>query len=248
MIRVVDQGRTAVVSSPQGVARFVLRPGTVDEAAVRESWVEDVYGIDRTDWTGIATELRDGAGAVVERRNVRPVMIDVGAHIGAVTVRAVYAGAHVIAFEPDMVNVSRLVEHVDELCDGHAEVMPYAVADLDGTAYVSPIGDTGMVEVTPAGGTPVEAWSLDRAVAYALTQTRNARVRLLKIDVEGYEYSIVAGATGSLAQCDMVMIETHPTDPATVGRLAAKLADTHSVQIVGPAEVGGYIAARRYGF
>lgn len=142
------------------------------------------------------------------RRFLRPgdTFIDLGANIGYFSCLAAAHGANVHAFEPNPSMVERL-ERTRDL-NGFAERMrinPIAVASRDGSAefHVSPQqANTGLSSLLPLphlqGGAvlKVPTVTLD---TYCDRQ-RLAPIRLLKIDVEGAELQVLAGAGRVLSE------------------------------------------------
>ncbi|HLO61690.1 MAG TPA: FkbM family methyltransferase [Azonexus sp.] len=140
------------------------------------------------------------------------IALDIGAHVGYFTTLfrlAVGAGGRVFAFEPLADTYRRLLHNV--LINGFANVLPLplAVADRSGTAYFhvneENEGESSLfAESGPAVG-PVQVTSLDDLFREDLP----LRPRLLKIDVEGAEMSVLNGAAAWFERQgpDMVIIE-----------------------------------------
>lgn len=136
-------------------------------------------------------------------RVLRPgdLVVDVGASVGGVALPAARIGCRVLAIEPERGNFERLRANI--ALNGLAvETLRLAIADRPGTAvlHVFPPARRGRHSLAPhpaASGTqPVECTTID-----ALLERRGIeRVDLLKIDVEGAEPEVLAGAAGSLAR------------------------------------------------
>jgi FkbM family methyltransferase len=147
---------------------------------------------------------------------------DVGAQVGFMSLLAGrLAGPEgaVHAFEPDAANFAQLTEHL--AANAAANVHPHraAVWSQSGTvAFTSdeiyPIRFTGRVE-EGGGGEAVTAVSLDDFAR------RNRPPDLVKIDVEGGEEAVLAGAGRVLAEArPVVFCEVHLEGGAEAGRLA----------------------------
>ena len=136
------------------------------------------------------------------RQLLRPgdVAVDVGANIGALTVgmaRLVQPGGAILAFEPQRVIFDLLCNNLR--LNGLANVTAYrrAVGSEAGTIRVPPLDyrrtdNFGGVALGGAQGEAVDVITLD---SLAL-----ARLRLLKIDVEGMEFDVIAGARATIGR------------------------------------------------
>ena len=132
-------------------------------------------------------------------RHIKPgtVVLEVGAHIGSHTVpisRLVGPWGRVYAFEPQR-KIYRELHHNLAL-NGVTNVVPLRYAIGSGEARV--------IEMNPPtpgneGGTGVGA-SGDRAELRSLDSFRFERVSVLKIDVEGHENEVLAGASETIRQ------------------------------------------------
>lgn len=138
------------------------------------------------------------------RRHLRPddLFIDVGANIGIYTIFALDLGAKVIACEPDPHNFLRLQEHV-ALNAYDAELLNVAVSDRPGTVRLTQGLDSYNHLVLDGGeGLDVPATTLDEIVG-------ERQVAGVKIDVEGAERLVFAGAQRSLMEqrIDLIQVE-----------------------------------------
>jgi FkbM family methyltransferase len=140
---------------------------------------------------------------------VRPgdTVFDVGANAGYFSLLARDLGARAFAFEPNPVALRLLRRSV--AADGRGvTVIASACSDRDGTATLYPhsIDNTGMSSVTKPGARKI------RVATVALdgfAESRGLAPALLKIDVEGHELAVIAGAEGILRNARPVaVIET----------------------------------------
>lgn len=217
-----------------------FRPEAADDPIViREVWVDDVYrvrGLDKQRW-------RD-----------RPV-VDLGANIGAFTLLALtYNAASVVSIEPHPANAAVLTENV--LAHGRGErvhPLQLAVAGVSG-ATVPLAGVHGEAHLGGgAGGTETTVQVQTVTLADALPP---GRVGFLKCDIEGGEYEAFLGADSSvLDRIDRIAMEWHgaamaphlgSAAPELFGKLCAKLARTHTLDVVGSPERGGMLFAASY--
>jgi FkbM family methyltransferase len=153
------------------------------------------------------------------------VAIDVGAHIGFFTIelaQAVGARGHVYAFEPLPSNAALLEQSIREnYYESRVTLERAAVSDRSGT---------GTLHYAPQSLNTGGAFLGDRSVeglgALSSTDVRTVRlddyktrapVRLIKMDVEGAEPSVVAGARELIARDRPVIVsEVHPEQLARV--------------------------------
>jgi FkbM family methyltransferase len=135
-------------------------------------------------------------------RRLQPdVFLDVGANIGlyACVLGRLRLVPKVLAFEPDRENIERLQANVDlNALGGVIDLRRVAVGARAGEVTLVPSDATNRglsrVEAGAAGGYDVAAVALDDVVAL-----RDA-VIALKIDVEGYEGEVLAGAEQLLSR------------------------------------------------
>lgn len=164
---------------------------------------------------------RSGVAAAVEHRDVPfgpsfSTIIDVGAHHGqfSLLARALYPGANIVCVEPlsDAVERLRAVHASDE----RVKILPFAAAAADArrSLHVSHKTDsssllpilTSYVDAFPgteeARTIDVEARTLDDLLAQGVRGPA-----LLKIDAQGGELEVLAGATEVLRQVDAAFVE-----------------------------------------
>lgn len=154
---------------------------------------------------------------VIENVRLRPgeVAIDVGAIIGwytALLSRLSEPGARIFAFEPDPETYRLLHGNLQANSLTDVTALNLALGDHPGTAILhryktsnngrhtlSPGGEGGGGECEVRVQT-LDAFCASRGLA-------GTRVRLLKIDVEGFEYHVVRGAAGLLQRSDCILLE-----------------------------------------
>lgn len=162
----------------------------------------------------------------VVRRLLRPGMraVDVGANIGyymLLIASAVGPGGAVDCFEPEPENLGELKRNVEANRLRNVRVVAAAVGDGEGRLAMR----TGInAAVAGDGGDfTVPLTRLDAAL--------EGPVDFVKIDVEGYEGHVLAGARRLLRQYRPILfVEIHPgflATPTTVEGLLAELRETH---------------------
>lgn len=135
-------------------------------------------------------------------------VVDVGANIGYETLlfaRAVGPAGHVLAIEPNSENCRLILASVAANGFDNVDLAPVALDGADGwsyfSAYVGSNGgfqSTGHREYVEGGGSIVPTRRLDDLCP--------GEVDLLKIDVEGGEGRVIAGASGLFERCRPIVI------------------------------------------
>ncbi len=127
------------------------------------------------------------------------VFVDVGANVGAYSLRALSRGTKVYPFEPNPENV-KLLKRNAEINHLTIEVQECALGSSEGTANLSQNGATSRISDMKGVTVPVRTLdSLDLQQA-----------DLLKVDVEGHELEVFRGARKTLARCHPdIMVEMH---------------------------------------
>lgn len=175
-----------------------------------------VAGVNRGQWWSMASS---GSGYVTGRRasdqlaslqrliSQGDIVWDIGAHHGYVTLLAstrVKAGGWVYAFEPSQRNARILERHVQWNRHGNVSIHRCALASYTGRARFG-------------GGTTSKMHSLGRGeeevpVCTAESLVRSGTVRsptFIKIDVEGSEAEVLAGALSVLPSSALILIAVH---------------------------------------
>jgi FkbM family methyltransferase len=143
------------------------------------------------------------------------IVIDVGANIGWHAVHAAQLSTvtNVIAFEPDAFNAWLLDRNLSLNETEKVVVFNCAVGADDGTARLhrykqSNLGRHSLLADYGLGSRVVPVLTLDKVLeAIGLSERR---VLILKIDVEGYEPAVIAGAKRTLLRTDVVVTEWSP--------------------------------------
>ena len=133
------------------------------------------------------------------------VVWDIGANIGTYSLFASSFAEQVVAFEPHPENVERLEENAN-LNQTSIDIRPIALSDEEGTAYL----DVSK-EYAGAGGGSV---STEGSYKISLNKGNKISPRpdIIKIDVEGHEYSVLRGMMQVLENVRVILIELHEDD------------------------------------
>lgn len=228
----VEQGR------PEGTATFVPRPDSRDMEVIDEVWRDDVYDFH-------AEQV--GFGGVV---------VDVGANIGAFTLLAAVGGARrTIAIEPDPANLEALRTNLS-----YNEAGLERVEVIEAGAWVK---DT-RGRVVAAAGSPDAVIAEDDLGGDIQLMTLDTIWRewgllgcdLLKIDTEGAESAVIAGASDDLLWSvrrvvlefhGPLMLEDRPGPEAeSFGKMMARLGEFFRLEQVGRTSRGGIVTGMRY--
>jgi FkbM family methyltransferase len=134
-------------------------------------------------------EVSELFGAIVSPGDT---VFDVGANAGYFSLVARDLGARAFAFEPNPVALRLLRRSI--AADGSGvTVVASACSDRDGTATLYPhsLDNTGMSSITKPGAREVRVTTV---TLDGFAESRGLTPALLKIDVEGHELAVIAGA------------------------------------------------------
>lgn len=167
--------------------------------------------------------LRQMAAAYQAQDQAGGVVIDVGAHVGNHTLfMAAVCGAPVLAVEPSPVNYARLVRNVavNETLAPLVTTLPIALGAAAGHAsFADAHRDDITYGCAPAAPDPegdIELHRLDDVMF-----TSGLAVSLVKIDVEGQEPAVIAGAGDTLDRWHPPVFAEARDDEAAAANVAA---------------------------
>ncbi|MEO7191335.1 MAG: FkbM family methyltransferase, partial [Vicinamibacterales bacterium] len=130
-------------------------------------------------------------------------VVDVGANIGYFTLlasSAVGASGAVMAFEPNVVVRERLTDNIRLNASNNVTVHGEALGPTPGevTFYVGPSNDTGLASLRALDGSATV--TVPQVRFDDLPRPGGRPVRLIKVDVEGAELSVIEGMSACLAR------------------------------------------------
>lgn len=150
-------------------------------------------------WTAFLDHEPHVKKFLTERFRDGAVFVDVGANVGAYSLRAAARGMKVYAFEPMPVNIE-LFKRNAALNKLSVELSECALGAENGNARLTPNG--AVSRISKNGELEVPLRTLD---SFDLP-----RVDLLKVDVEGYELEVLKGAEKTLERSHpAIMVEMH---------------------------------------
>lgn len=161
---------------------------------------------------------------VLNRLQPGDVFCDVGANIGYYSLLAAHAvgsGGRVVAIEPCPPIFRRLAKNVAYNKSGDVRTVEAAVSDCESSLpiFFGPRGNAGMATTVAARGHGPAGIVSARPLERILTPEERARLRLLKIDVEGAERPILRHLLDTIADypSQMEIIVEMSVDPLAPG-------------------------------
>jgi FkbM family methyltransferase len=185
-----------VLTTVAGRAAAIARAGVPDHVyvAVRPR-IERLLGLQERELSYLLQAKSPG------RRR----FVDVGANWGSYTVLLAPSFAHTDAFEP-IIRCAASLEKYAALRGGRIHVHPCALSDVNDTlallvpedGVVDASGRSRIVETGDSSTVDISARTLD---SFGFDD-----VDLVKIDVEGHERSVIAGARETLLRCKPTLV------------------------------------------
>lgn len=175
-----------------------------------------------------ARAIEIAMGVVANQR----VAVDIGAHLGTWTCQLAEKFEHVVAFEPEPINFRILTANVG--ARENVRLLPLAVGPWPGRIALSNDDPrlSSTYYVNNANGSLAERW----APCMTLDSLKLPQVDLLKIDVEGLECEVIAGARETIERCKPVVIIE---DNMLAGRYSHERGDAQKMlQQLGMSEAG----------
>lgn len=187
---------------PKSTATAVLRDGRILQCRLSDRTQRTMYfGLFEPGETRLLARLLEPGDTFV----------DVGAHIGwftTVAARCVGDAGQVVACEPYPSNAAALKENLALNYCRNVTVVEAALGARRGMISLAKAGGD-------SGGVTALDWAWDGKVEVPMMTLDEisdglGTVKLLKIDVEGWEKDVLQGATKTLRQTGLVLIEINP--------------------------------------
>lgn len=145
--------------------------------------------------------------------NPGDVFLDVGANIGwySLLIDKYFNEVVAYAFEPDPVNIRCFEYNLQANQARNVHLIKKAVAEKSGTQTMytyknSNKGRNSLLPINNYGELKIEAIQLDQFVK----QENITKARIMKMDIEGYEYFALAGAKNVLQKVELLLMEFAP--------------------------------------
>ena len=168
----------------------------------------------------------------VEASRGKRCMLDVGAHIGLVTLpvsRVLASGGRVYAFEPAEANHRHLCEHLIMNEIDNVEVVQALVGAEESAAvpFFEQSEASGMNSVVVVKDHDAYLENTRRQITLdGFCAERDIAPEVIKIDIEGAELDVLAGSRETLRRCrPVIFLSIHPKHIEALGRSCAELAE-----------------------
>jgi FkbM family methyltransferase len=149
-------------------------------------------------------EERESSGEIAMLRDLlrgRDLFVDVGANCGLYTLVAGHCGVPALAIEPNDLNFRRLKENLIHNRYDNAEALNLAIGEEKGKCLLYGGGEGASLLKNWGGMESTYAREVEVETLDGLTKSRPATDRILvKVDVEGHELAVLAGARELLAR------------------------------------------------
>ncbi len=186
------------------------------------------------------------------------IFVDVGANIGYFSLLAaklVGPSGKVIAVEASPFIFEKLKGNIEQNGVKNVLALNLAVSDSSGVAkvYAAPQGNIGETTILESKGYELESEIPCARLDEVLSSEDLRRIKVIKIDVEGAEWAVVAGMPQVLASSPdslEFVIEINPKHLATLGRSARDILQTfetagfHAYELLNDYSDAGYLPPR----
>jgi len=160
----------------------------------------------------------DLRGVFLDELSSCELFVDVGANIGLYACLAASKGKPTIAIEPLPRNLAFLRRNLAANGFADVEVVPLAVGETGGAAKIYGFAEIASMHPTWSQGAAVQSEDVAVTTLDSLIAARCAgRQTFIKMDIEGYEFNALRGATKVLASTPrpVWLIEILPRSPLT---------------------------------
>lgn len=165
-----------------------------------------------TDDYGVIEQLRN-VYASLHGNDQKIVSVDVGGYIGVISLAMSHFGPKnhdIHTFEADDLNHSRILENLGNTNRSSVMVHKTAVADFEGVSEFRSFDDPGNNHLGAERSTPdvlVGVQEVSVTTLDIFTERANIeKIDVLKIDAEGFDFSVLTGATRLLSNGNIAVI------------------------------------------
>lgn len=197
-----------------------------DEFVVNEQYTDNIYGLN-------------------EKLIKGKVVVDLGANVGAVSIRCHQLGAkNVFAYEPEPHNFDILTKNLKENNADSVMAFESAITPEDKEyTIVDEFSGSGITDWYRGAGTDtnqVQGITLKKALEDL------DHVDFLKADIEKAEYPVFTEADDeTLKKIDMIVMEYHEIDAQSFGAMVQRLAKLFHLELEGSIGNWGILRAKR---
>lgn len=207
---------TPFMASPAGVFGYLVRAKFDKTAAGRGTYKNMPFSFLPPDMSAIWEVLGEKEYSFLSpllAGTERPVILDVGAHIGLFGLWALgeNARAHLLSVEASPSTFRTLQANVA----GSGKNASWSAVNAAGwsdnsSVSFAAVGDSMGHKVSDTGGDRVQGMTLERMADALLESAGAERITVLKIDIEGSEEAFLTAGEHVLPKIDSVVIELHP--------------------------------------
>ncbi|MGB0383344.1 MAG: FkbM family methyltransferase [Ardenticatenaceae bacterium] len=165
-----------------------------------------------------------GFQASIEASRGKTCVLDIGAHIGLVSMpmsRVVAAGGRVYAFEPAEVNRGLLMQHLSDNKISNVVVLPYLVGESeeDEVPFFEEEQPSGLPSIVVVKNSDQFRQTSKKQVTLdSVCAEHGILPEVIKIDVEGAELGVLAGGLKIIKQAQpQIYLSVHPKHIAQLG-------------------------------
>ncbi|WP_300390896.1 FkbM family methyltransferase [Henriciella sp.] len=153
-----------------------------------------------------------------DRKGPGHVMIDVGAHFGTSARYFASLGWTVHCFEPDPENRKKLVERVGKMDNVSIDTRGVSDKKETGVSFFTSPESTGISGLSAFRDTHQESAKVDLTTTAEIIRERNLKhIDFLKIDVEGFDFSVLKGVPWNTLKPDVVECEFEDAKTVPLG-------------------------------
>lgn len=203
---------------------------------VRETWVENVYQINESDFGDSC------------------IFVDIGANIGAVSLFVASMNDNrdplkkkikVFAVEPEPHNIGLLNKNIKN--NSKQDDIRIVQLGLAGTKGKQNITNQGGNSSIVAPETPNSSVIETTTLEGLFEEFKISECDILKMDIEGWEYEVLLNSSDeTLRKIKYLTLEFTGGYEEMFGLLMTRLAEIFNLHVIGRPSTGGYIYGRRY--
>lgn len=158
--------------------------------------------------------------------DIKGVMIDVGAHSGDTSEPFCNDGWRVVAFEPDAINRTRLIERLKPFSNATIDIRAVSNEEKEAVTFYRGSASTGISGLSAFDPSHIASDTVPMTtLTRALQDHGVGAVDFLKIDTEGFDKFVLEGAPWDLIQPTVIVCEFENKKTVPLGYTFSDLAD-----------------------